>query len=56
MEQYFACKCGFKCVENQLAKTEGACPKCGSRNENMKNKYGGIQEKTDLHKKSRGEI
>jgi len=28
-EEYYVCKCGFKCVIGQLAKSEGYCPKCG---------------------------
>ena len=28
-EQMFMCSCGYKCVEIQLAKTDGKCPKCG---------------------------
>jgi len=57
MEQYFMCACGFKCVEGQIAKTEGACPKCGKRTVTMKTKYAKEStEMTDLHKKSRGEI
>jgi len=27
-EEIYACKCGFKCVISQLAKSEGYCPKC----------------------------
>lgn len=57
MEGYFGCPCGFKCVEIQLAKTSGACPKCGNRTASMKAKYDvETSEKTDLHKISRGEI
>jgi hypothetical protein len=37
----FACKCGFKCDETQLAKTDGDCPKCKKTNAAMKAKYGG---------------
>lgn len=56
-ESYFACACGFKCVEGQVAKTEGACPKCGKRTASMKTKYAKeTTEQTDMHKKSRGEI
>lgn len=41
MEQYFGCpECNFKCVEIQLAKTRGGCPKCGLRSRAMKEKYG----------------
>lgn len=39
MEQYFACKCGFKCVEGQLAKTDGKCPKCGKGSSAMLAKF-----------------
>jgi len=28
-EEMYACKCGFKCVISQLAKSDGFCPKCG---------------------------
>lgn len=56
-ENYFACACGFKCVEGQLAKTEGACPKCGKRTEQNKAKFGVEKtEQTNLHKTSRGEF
>ncbi len=57
METYYGCKCGFKCVESQLAKTEGACPKCGARSGAMKEKYGAEKmEMTNIHKVSRGEM
>jgi len=41
-ETYFHCKCGFKCVEGQLAKTDGACPseKCKVKRADMASKYG----------------
>lgn len=53
----FGCACGFKCVESQLAKTSGACPKCGKRTESMKLKFSSEKtEQTDLHKVSRGEL
>lgn len=36
----FMCSCGFKCIEIQLAKTEGKCPKCGKRApKTIANKY-----------------
>ncbi len=55
-ENYFGCSCGFKCVESQLAKTEGACPKCGKRTLANKEKFGAEKsEQTNLHKISRGE-
>lgn len=55
-ENYFGCSCGFKCVESQLAKTEGACPRCGKRTQAMKDKYSSEKvEQTTLHKQSRGE-
>lgn len=38
-EPLFVCKCGFKCVEGQLAKTEGFCPKCGEGREEHTSKY-----------------
>ncbi len=28
-ENLFGCRCGFKCVESQLAKSDGYCPVCG---------------------------
>jgi len=57
MENYFACACGFKSVEGQLAKTEGACPKCGRRTAQNKAKFDKQStEMTDNHKKSRGEL
>lgn len=56
-ENMFICSCGFKCVEGNVAKTEGACPKCGKRSTANKTKYAKESfEQTDLHKKSRGEI
>ncbi len=57
MTEMFSCACGFKCVEGQLAKTDGACPKCGKRTAQNKDKYGvEKQEQTQLHKISRGEL
>ena len=57
MENYFTCGCGFKCVEGQLAKTEGACPKCGKRTASNKAKFAKeTTEQTELHKLSRGEL
>lgn len=50
-DEMFACVCGFKSVESQLAKTEGACPKCGRRTAKNKEKYGGTYEDTTLHMK-----
>jgi len=38
-DTYYACKCGFKCVEGQLAKTDGNCPKCGKGTQAMKDKF-----------------
>jgi len=56
-ENFFGCACGFKCVESQLAKTDGACPKCGKRTEQNKAKFDSLKtEQTDLHKVSRGEL
>lgn len=42
-ETYFHCKCGFKCVEGQLAKTDGKCPKvsCQHGRKDMIEKFGG---------------
>lgn len=42
-ETYYYCKCGFKCVEGQLAKTDGACPKkdCQTKRKDMAAKFGG---------------
>lgn len=54
-DTYFGCACGFKCVESQLSKTEGACPKCGRRTATNKIKFGSeTMEMTDKHIKSRG--
>jgi hypothetical protein len=39
MSEMFFCKCGFKCVEGQLAKTDGKCPKCSKQRADMKSKY-----------------
>ncbi len=53
----FGCACGFKCVESQLAKTQGACPKCGKRTKEMKARYSAEDtEVTNFHKISRGEM
>ncbi len=41
MSEMFYCKCGFKCVEGQLAKTDGKCPVCKKERPDMKAKYGG---------------
>lgn len=30
MAEMYICKCGFQCVEGQLGKSEGYCPKCGN--------------------------
>jgi hypothetical protein len=35
----FACACGFKCDETQLAKSAGTCPKCGKGTQALKDKY-----------------
>lgn len=57
MNEMFSCACGFKCVEGQLSKTEGACPKCGSRTLSNKAKYAKESvEKTNIHKVLRGEL
>lgn len=37
--EMFGCSCGFLCVESQLAKTQGACPKCGLRTAYYRAKY-----------------
>ncbi len=58
-EQMFSCSCGFKSVEGQLAKTNGACPRCGLRTESNKLKYDKVSakvEQTTENKKSRGEL
>lgn len=39
-ENLYACKCGFKCVESQLAKTEGYCPKCSEGRADMIERHG----------------
>jgi hypothetical protein len=50
-ENVFGCACGFKCVDSQLAKSEGACPKCGLRTVDNKAKFGKeTKEVTQLHK------
>lgn len=38
-ENLFACRCGFKCVESQTAKTDGYCPKCGLGRPDLTQKY-----------------
>jgi hypothetical protein len=42
-ENIFACKCGFKCVESQLGKSEGFCPKCNEGREDMIAKHSGAK-------------
>lgn len=50
-ENVVGCACGFKCVESQLAKSEGACPKCGLRTMDNKAKFGKeTKEQTTLNK------
>jgi len=39
MSELYTCKCGFKCVEGQLAKSEGYCPKCGEGRADMIEKH-----------------
>lgn len=43
MAEMFQCSCGFRCVESQMAKTEGVCPseKCKKPNKAMVAKFGG---------------
>lgn len=49
-EVYWGCTCGFKSVESQLAKTAGACPKCGRRTAANRSKYAEeTTEQTDMH-------
>lgn len=36
----FQCKCGFKCVDTQLSKSEGYCPKCNEGRSDMLEKHG----------------
>ncbi len=38
MEMFF-CECGFKCVEGQLAKTGGECPRCKKGRADLKARY-----------------
>lgn len=38
-EEYYTCRCGFKCVVGQLAKSEGYCPKCGSGRADLIDKH-----------------
>lgn len=53
-ENFFGCSCGFRCVESQVAKTMGACPKCGRRSVAMRTKYAEENfEQTDIHMTSR---
>ncbi len=42
-EELFVCKCGFKCVQSQLYKTDGNCPVCGKKHPHAESyaKYGG---------------
>lgn len=39
MAEMFQCVCGFRCVESQVAKTEGSCPKCNKTRADMKAKF-----------------
>ncbi len=56
-ENIYSCACGFKCIQSQLSKTKGACPKCGKRIKAMKDLYGDeVIEQTNFNKLSRGEI
>lgn len=49
-ENLYACVCGFKCVESQLAKSQGACPSCGKRSLANKEKYqDSTMEQTNIH-------
>jgi len=41
MDNIFYCSCGFKCVEGQLAKSAGKCPKCQKGRTDLVSKYGG---------------
>jgi hypothetical protein len=36
----YQCKCGFKCVESMLSKTEGYCSVCKEGRADMLEKYG----------------
>lgn len=38
-ENIYQCKCGFKCVESQLSKSEGYCPKCQEGREDIVSKH-----------------
>lgn len=38
-DELFVCKCGFKCVYGQLAKTDGYCPKCGNGRADLLEKF-----------------
>lgn len=40
MSEIYQCKCGFKCVESQLGKTEGYCPRCNEGRADMIEKHG----------------
>ncbi len=39
VKMVYVCKCGFKCDEGQLAKTEGFCPKCNEGRADMLAKH-----------------
>lgn len=38
-DEYYTCKCGFKCVLGQLSKTDGYCPKCNNGREDIVAKH-----------------
>lgn len=38
-EELYVCKCGFKCVYGQLAKSEGYCPKCNEGRADLVDKH-----------------
>jgi len=38
-ENIYQCKCGFKCVESMLAKTQGYCPVCKEGRKDNIEKY-----------------
>lgn len=39
MSDMYVCKCGFKCVESMLGKTEGYCPVCKEGRADMLEKH-----------------
>lgn len=42
-EELYVCKCGFKCIMGQLAKTDGYCPVCKEGRADMIEKHAKAQ-------------